>query len=173
MRRASALTPTVSQCVRAAASFSSTIYNDKFFVIVPLTGSQYTFFQTILKPFDPFTPLLWLVIFLVFGLVGVNLTLENHPTKINWWDFMCTGSPTAVLRGLNAYNLGEVPGVELLTSGSWLTAFFIGFTFQVAATQHTPHTQILSLASAHPHPSIPRSLRFAPCRCWSLATLPS
>ena len=36
-----------------------------------------------------------------------------------------------MLKGLNAYNLGEVPDMEMRTSGSWLMAFFLGFTFQV------------------------------------------
>jgi len=127
--------PTSSR--RRMASFTATMYNDQFFVIVPLSGGATTFWSTMLKPFAPFTWDLWLVIIVVFAFVGVTLTVENQEGKINWWDFLCTELPTAVLRGLNAYNLGEVPEVRLSTSGSWLTAFFVGFTFQVLITGYT------------------------------------
>lgn len=79
------------------ASFSSVMYNDQFYVIVPITSGTPSLMDSILKPFAPFSIELWFVVVLVFALVGVNLTVENQEGKIVWWDFVCSTLPTAVL----------------------------------------------------------------------------
>ncbi|KAL1522463.1 hypothetical protein AB1Y20_017451 [Prymnesium parvum] len=120
---------------RQMVTFSSAMYEDEFFVIVPLGKADNSLWTSITKPFDPFTPSLWIMIFCVFGTVGVTLTWENYSHE-SWWTFATQMMPIAILKGLNAYNLGEVQ-VKYRTSGSWLTAFFVGFTFQVLITGYT------------------------------------
>ena len=119
------------------ASFSSTIYNDRFFLILPLSRGRSSFWGSITKPFDPFTPDLWAIILSVFSSVGIVLSIENHEGPVNWWNFVVSELPGAMLRGLNAIAIGEVPGQERQTSGSWLTGLFLGFTFQVLVTGYT------------------------------------
>jgi hypothetical protein len=60
------------------ASFSSTIYYDNFYLIVPFNPSgSNSVWKSIQRPFRPFTNELWMVILSVFAFVGVML-LRSH-----------------------------------------------------------------------------------------------
>jgi hypothetical protein len=122
------------------ASFSSTLYNDQFFVVVKTSGSTtVTFMDALRRPIAPFSGPLWVLILVVFGAVGVLIAWENteEGVTVSVWDFVFQFMPVAILKGLNAVNLGEVKDVPLTTSGSWITHFFLGFTFQVLITGYT------------------------------------
>ena len=156
---------------RHMTTFSGSIYEDEFNVIVRASAdAQRSFLTALAQPFTPFTPELWLLILVVFGFVGIMLAYENHgaqqdvmlayeshgaqqdargrssaqpstggsrvvttpqgwtPRPITLWDFCVHKAPLGMLKGWHAYTIGEIQGIQLHTSGSWLTATAIGFT---------------------------------------------
>ena len=122
------------------APFSAPIYEDKFIVLVKVAASSgaSSYWDTFAKPFEPFTGALWALIFVSFGFVGITLTFENMEdgdAKISFWDFAVKHAPLGALKGFFAYTSGDISsGIDLTTSGSWLTSFAIGFSVLVLMT---------------------------------------
>ena len=122
------------------STFSPAFDQDPIFIVMNASSStaSNTFWQTLIHPFEPFTPALWALIFVSFGFVGITLTYENRPqeTKVNWWDFFFAEAPLGALKGFFAYTTGGdiTSGIEFHTSGSWVTAFFMGFSAFVLMT---------------------------------------
>lgn len=50
-------------------------------------ASSSSFLQTIAQPFDPFSLSLWVLIFSVFGFVGVMMRWENRDASMSTYDF--------------------------------------------------------------------------------------
>ena len=121
------------------STFSPVFSGDEVVLLVNATyESSNDFWTAFKKPFSPFTPALWALIFVSFGFVGITLTYENRPqeTKVNWWDFFFAEAPLGALKGFFAYTTGGdiTSGIEFHTSGSWVTAFFMGFSAFVLMT---------------------------------------
>lgn len=113
------------------ASFSSTVYTDRFFLIVQRKELSTTASQFLSQPFEPFEWQLWLMIVAVFAFTGIlveweQITAEdevqrdNHRgCKIILPESAWSGIPKFALRGLAAFSLGELKDLKLVTSGSW------------------------------------------------------
>jgi len=98
------------------------------------------FVASLSKPFEPFTIELWVLVLSSFAFVGILMTweakTEDERNKTSWWEFLFKELPIGALQGVCAYNTGEVD-VPIKSSGSWMTVFFLGFTFQVLITGYT------------------------------------
>lgn len=92
--------------------FTQTLYSDQYYLVVRREKQQVGFLEAILRPFEPFTPRLWVVIALVFAWVGISLSYEGGSESGDHeglWEFVLEGGvPIAVLKGLNAFVHGEV-----------------------------------------------------------------
>ncbi len=131
---------------RSISSFTSLLYNDKFHVFVKRGRSRPSFWEALLRPFEPFSATLWVVIFVVLAYVGVTQVYEERmwasheltdDEDADSKDSFLGKVPSAALRGINAFNLSEVPGLEPTTLGAWLTTFALGFTTMVLVTGYT------------------------------------
>ena len=128
---------------RQMAAFTSPLYTDRFFMIVKRSEGGSSVWASIMQPFEPFTPQLWLAIIVAFAFAGILVGWEHHV-----W-FSSTGEkegvvcarllPESALRGLTAFigEFGVLLEGEQKTSGSWLTTLLLGFTFMVLNTGYT------------------------------------
>ena len=125
------------------STFSPQFSQDPIFIVMNTSSStaSNTFWETLRQPFAPFTPALWALIFGSFGFVGITLTYENRPQerKVDWWGFFLGEAPLGALKGFFAYTTGGdiTSGIEFHTSGSWVTAFFMGFSAFVLMTGYS------------------------------------
>jgi len=114
---------------KKVASFASTIYRDTFHLIVFQDKASTTL--DFAKPFAPFATELWLLIFSIFGVVGVLMTREvaiaAHGKSPSWCQLI-SSTPMAVFKGWHGFNTGEVKGLDVKTSGGWLSQWAVGFT---------------------------------------------
>lgn len=117
-------------------SFASTVYADKFYVIVYAHRSDISLATALLKPFTPFTPTLWFTLLFVFGLAGVSMTHQNDERGCQAWRFCCS-VPSSVVNGWVAMFTNEVNRVEVRTIGGALAELAIGFSVLVLFTGYT------------------------------------
>jgi len=132
------------------ASFTGNLYNDQFYLIVAHSRRTITFTETLWRGFEPFDTGLWIVIFTVFGLVGVMLMWENqHQKGTSRYDIATSKLPIAFMKGLRGSMLGDVE-IEKTTSGSWFVALFIAVNFLVIQSGYTAvvTTNLISQSSA-------------------------
>lgn len=75
---------------RELSTFTTSMYDDYFHVITFNTGADTGgVWASLMKPFEPFSASLWMVIIAVFGLVGVTMTCETrNKAATSWWDFV-------------------------------------------------------------------------------------
>ena len=71
----------------AMASFTSSLYEDEFVTVVHANPPASSFIDAFARPFEPFTWDLWVLVFTVFGLVGITLAYENDTESKDLWDF--------------------------------------------------------------------------------------
>ena len=124
---------------RLIASFTGPLYTDDFYLIVPRIRSSQSFIDALAQPFRPFTAGLWVLIFAVFGLVGIAQTWSNDGGQSTLLE-MLPHFPSAFVKGWHAFNAGEIPQVPVHHIGSWLTQFVVGFTKTVILTGYTALT---------------------------------
>ena len=129
--------PTASR--RLIASFTGPLYTDDFYLIVPRKKSSQSFTDALAQPFRPFTAGLWVLIFSVFGLVGIAQTWSNDGGQSTLCE-MLPQFPSAFVKGWHAFNAGEIPQIPVHHVGSWLTQFMVGFTKTVILTGYTALT---------------------------------
>tara|TARA_B110001452_G_scaffold256382_1_gene249670 strand:- start:206 stop:1465 length:1260 start_codon:yes stop_codon:yes gene_type:complete len=125
---------------RKFASFSSPFYQDNFHVVVWISRKLLTWEETLKQPFKPFSPELWLLIFSILGFVGLLATREaavaakhSPPT----WTEALERAPSAIFRGWHGLNTGEIKGVDIKTSGGWLSQYAVGLTKTVVLAGYT------------------------------------
>jgi len=125
---------------RKLASFSSAIYQDSFHVFVPLSSKDESWGAAFGRPFAPFSLELWLMIFAILGVVGVMMTREvafaAHGKPLGWCE-MLQKVPIAVFKGWHGLNTGEIKGLDIQTSGGWLSQYAVGFTKTVVLAGYT------------------------------------
>ena len=85
---------------RTIANFASPIYRDSFHLIVPYAppGAYASIWRSLQAPFTPFSAELWLMIFVILGLVGL-MGVNAERTKIPTWYQLLAGAPTAIFKG--------------------------------------------------------------------------
>ena len=118
------------------ASFTGSVYEDEFVIIVRATSSSSSFARTMAKPFEPFDWSLWVLIIVIFGMVGITLEYESDETSRSTWDFCTRRAPLGMIKGWHGYTVGDI-SVEHQTSGSWLTAVGVGFSVLVLLTGYS------------------------------------
>ena len=121
---------------RMLTSFASTVYDDKFYVIVYKQEAGINWLDSMIKPLTPFSPMLWLVLLLVFGYSGITMVHQNGEHAISCWKF-CLLLPSSILKGWHSMFTSETTGVEVTTIGGWLTALALGFSVLVLFTGYT------------------------------------
>ena len=120
---------------RGLTAFTGELYIEPFYLIVR-KGTEPSVVEYLLRPFQPFTPALWVTMFVLLAYVGVTLAYESGETE-GLWEFVTGGHLfKSIFKGMHAFTQGEVD-VENRTSGSWLTQFFVGFTVLVMTTGYT------------------------------------
>jgi len=122
--------------------FYAPMWNNEYFLILRREHKALTFYEAMARPFRPFSPWLWVAIALLFSYVGITLTYEGGTEDGRLYkhilDLLVSNNiVTAALKGLNAFNTGEVVEVPRRSSGSWLTSLALGFTVLVLVTGYT------------------------------------
>ena len=124
---------------RRLTTFSGAIEVENFFLIVRRQGQGGSSFGSSIKqPFEIFSTGLWLLLVVVFGYAGVVLVHESGTYEHAWDEFV--QSPVSLLKGVNAFNLKQVPGMSLKSSGQWLHYTVLGFIATILTTAYTAAT---------------------------------
>ncbi|KAL3907396.1 MAG: hypothetical protein SGPRY_010185, partial [Prymnesium sp.] len=119
------------------SSFTAAFFSDYFVVITGLKSNELSLWETLSEPFKPFSPLLWLAFVLALAYAGLVIHYEANPNEKPSLRQFLLSSPVSMLKGLHAFNIGEVADAEIGTSGSWLTNVMVGFTVLVMVTGYT------------------------------------
>jgi len=132
---------------RLLSSFSGALYYDHFIAVTLITSGTSGFWDSLSKPFSPFSVGLWALIFGVFGFVGLVLMAKEEvdvgdgATKRRRTMFELVPLVFIPLfKGMHVLNTGEVKGVYVKSSGGWLSQFLVGFTRSIVIAVYTSLT---------------------------------
>jgi hypothetical protein len=129
---------------RKLTLFTGPLETEPFYLIVSSGKSKGTIFDSIKRPFAPFTLGLWAAIFATLGVAGIVLAYEENLSaaaaegNLSGFVFFKKKSHilSAAVRGCHSFNINEVPNPRLKSSASWFLQFFVGLATVVISVAY-------------------------------------
>lgn len=91
---------------------------------------------SVVKPFTPFSPQLWLMTLVALAYAGNTLAHQSRESRFSLFD--CLRSvPSNILKGWNALFTGGAIDIEITNVGGSLTSVVVGFSIMVMITGYT------------------------------------